>query len=77
LLAQDKYGGFLDKTGQFPKDFAYFAEVMYEALLPLGVKKWLTFNEPLSICHLGYGIGIFAPGEALGSAGTRRCGLSL
>jgi len=64
LPVQDKYGGFLDKTGQFPDDFAYFAEVAYKHFAPYA-QYWVTFNEPLSICQLGYGIGIFAPGELL------------
>jgi hypothetical protein len=27
------------------------------------VKKWITFNEPLSFTWLGYGTGIHAPGR--------------
>ena len=27
------------------------------------VKHWITFNEPLSFCYLGYGTGVNAPGR--------------
>jgi beta-glucosidase/6-phospho-beta-glucosidase/beta-galactosidase len=32
------------------------------------------FNEPMSICQLGYGIGVFAPGVEAGTTGQYKCG---
>jgi len=32
------------------------------------------FNEPMSICQLGYGIGVFAPGVEGGTAAQYKCG---
>jgi beta-glucosidase len=69
---QEAYGGFLDV--QFADDFAHYADLVFGALQPLGVKHWITFSEPLSICQLGYGIGTAAPGVARGSAGQYLCG---
>lgn len=61
---------------QFSEDFIYYADIVFEHLGPL-VKHWLTFNEPMSICHLGYGIGIFAPGVEGGTQGHYKCGHTL
>lgn len=36
-----------------------------------------SFNEPLSICELGYSIGVFAPGVKGGPAGQYKCGHNL
>jgi beta-glucosidase len=71
---QDAYGGFLD--GQLADDYAYYADVVFGALGDL-VGHWLTFSEPMSICQLGYGIGVFAPGVAGGARGQYRCGHTL
>eukprot|EP00877_Chromochloris_zofingiensis_P010272 jgi/Chrzof1/5499/Cz16g05160.t1 len=71
---QDIYGGLMDQ--QFSEDFIYYADIVFEHLGPL-VKHWLTFNEPMSICHLGYGIGIFAPGVEGGTQGHYKCGHTL
>ena len=57
--AQDLYGGFLDF--QLAEDFANYADIVFQHLGPY-VKHWLTFNEPMSICQLGYGVGVHAPG---------------
>lgn len=37
----------------------------------------LSFNEPLSICELGYSVGVFAPGVKGGPAGQYKCGHNL
>lgn len=67
---QDAYGGFLDQ--QLGEDFLYYADIVFEHLGPF-VKHWLTFSEPMSICHLGYGVGAYAPGVAKGVQGQYRC----
>lgn len=36
-----------------------------------------SFNEPLSICELGYSVGVFAPGIKGGPAGQYKCGHNL
>lgn len=71
---QDTYGGFLDY--QLSDDFAYYADIAFEHLGPY-IKHWLTFNEPMSICQLGYGVGIYAPGVERGAYGHYRCGHTL
>lgn len=71
-VLQDKYGGFIDKSGQFVKDFAYYAEAVFKALAPY-TDQFVTFNEPLSICQLGYGISLFAPGAGSGAGAGRVC----
>lgn len=68
---QDLYGGFLDP--QIVEDYVYYAETVFRELGHL-VRHWITFNEPMSICQLGYGIGVFAPGTEAGTAGQYRCG---
>ena len=70
---QDRHGGFMDETGAFQDAFAYYADVLFRELGPY-VKLWMTFNEPLSICELGYSKGVFAPGLKLGNKGQYRCG---
>lgn len=68
---QDTYGGFLDY--QLSDDFVYYADLAFQHLGPY-VKHWLTFSEPMSICQLGYGVGIYAPGVERGSYGQYRSG---
>lgn len=63
---QDTYGGFLEQ--QFAEDFVYYADVVFQHLGPY-VRHWLTFSEPMSICNLGYGVGIHAPGVDKGAEG--------
>lgn len=38
------------------------------------VKVWITFNEPLTFCHEGYGLGIDAPGEQSSGFEDYLCG---
>lgn len=40
--------------------FVEYADFLFETFPE--VKHWLTFNEPLTFCDLGYGVGVFAPG---------------
>lgn len=51
----EAYGG-VTNYERFPDDFAYFAEKSFE-LFGDRVKYWITFNEPISYCVLGYGEG--------------------
>ncbi len=47
----------------FPDAFARYARKVSEALGPLGVKTWMTLNEPMVVIAAGYLNGVFAPGE--------------
>ena len=40
------------------------------------IKNWATFNEPNSLCSLGYAVGAFAPGHKE-TAGSVKCGHNL
>jgi beta-glucosidase len=55
-----RYGGMLDRE-EFPKDFAHYAKVVFEAIPKC--KHWITFNEPWCSAILGYNTGFFAPGR--------------
>jgi beta-glucosidase len=59
---QDEYDGLLDE--RFIEDFAAYSRLCF-SLFGDRVKKWITFNEPWSICYTGYGSykGTFAPGR--------------
>lgn len=46
----------------------YYADIVFQHLGPY-VRHWLTFSEPMSICNLGYGVGIYAPGVEQGTEG--------
>jgi len=43
-------------------EFAKYAQMVFEEFHE-DVSDWATFNEPNSICSLGYSIGAFAPGH--------------
>jgi beta-glucosidase/6-phospho-beta-glucosidase/beta-galactosidase len=58
-VLQDKYKGFLDP--QIQDDFVYYADAVFANLGDL-VDQWMTFNEVISICELGYERDTFAPG---------------
>jgi beta-glucosidase/6-phospho-beta-glucosidase/beta-galactosidase len=73
VAMQDTYGGFLEQ--QLSEDFVYYADIVFKHLGPY-VQHWLTFSEPMSICQLGYGTGVYAPGVAKGAEGQYRCELS-
>lgn len=55
-----RYGGMLNRE-EFPKDFAHYAKVVFEAIPKC--KHWITFNEPWCSAILGYNTGFFAPGR--------------
>jgi beta-glucosidase/6-phospho-beta-glucosidase/beta-galactosidase len=62
-VLQDKYQGFLDPRVQ--DDYLYYADTMFAQLGDL-VDQWMTFNEVISICELGYERDTFAPGVSGG-----------
>ncbi len=58
----DDIGGFLnDDISDY---FEYYTDVVTKALDGL-VKDYITINEPQCILHLGYKVGVFAPGRHL------------
>ncbi|KIZ04410.1 beta-glucosidase [Monoraphidium neglectum] len=73
---QDTIKGFHAEGTAFQDAFVYYADTLFRELGPL-VKLWMTFNEPMSICDLGYGQGVFAPGIKGGAAGQYKCGHNL
>lgn len=59
---QDKYGGF--NSSQLVDDFVYYADTVFSHLGRF-VQRWITFNEPLVTCDLGFKAGerpMVAPG---------------
>jgi beta-glucosidase len=61
-VLQDKYKGFMDP--QIQEDFLYYADAIFANLGDL-VDQWMTFNEVISICELGYERDTFAPGVSM------------
>ena len=51
MCIQDKYGGF--NSSEVVDDFVYYADVVFRELGQY-VTYWITFNEPLVTCTLGY-----------------------
>jgi beta-glucosidase/6-phospho-beta-glucosidase/beta-galactosidase len=51
---QDAYGGFAGS--EVVGDFVYYADAVFSHLGRF-VKKWITFNEPLVTCDLGFKAG--------------------
>lgn len=70
-VLQDKYGGFLSE--QIQRDFLYYADTLFKHLGDL-VDQWITFNEVISICELGYQLDVFAPQANKGLAAKYTCG---
>ena len=56
----ESYGGLLDQTGTFIKDFVYFANICFQNFGDR-VKYWTTFNEPSTPAVNGYEFNVFAP----------------
>jgi len=59
-LPEALQGGWLAPT--IADDFALYANAVFGEFGDR-VKKWITFNEPLSFTWLGYGTGLHAPGR--------------
>lgn len=57
-MLQDKYDGFL--SAEVQTDFMYYADAVFQYLGDI-VDQWMTFNEVISICELGYERDTFAP----------------
>lgn len=57
---QDLYNGWI--SSDIIQDFSLYADACFAAFGDR-VKHWLTFNEPLTFCPLGYGSGSHAPGR--------------
>jgi beta-glucosidase/6-phospho-beta-glucosidase/beta-galactosidase len=53
-VLQDEYGGF--NSSRLVDDFAYYADTVFSHLGRF-VKTWITFNEPLVTCDLGFKAG--------------------
>lgn len=53
-MLQDKYEGF--NSSEVVQDFVYYADVVFQELGQY-MKHWVTFNEPLVTCSLGYYVG--------------------
>lgn len=51
---QDEYAGF--NSSRVVEDFVYYADTVFSHLGRF-VKTWITFNEPLVTCDLGYKYG--------------------
>ena len=61
MMAQDSYGGWLDK--KVVNDFAEYANVAFKAFSDR-VHHFTTFNEPLTFVTAGYREGDHAPGQS-------------
>jgi beta-glucosidase/6-phospho-beta-glucosidase/beta-galactosidase len=70
-VLQDKYGGFL--SPQIQADFLYYADMLFRHLGDI-VDQWMTFNEVISICELGYQVDVFAPQANKGLGAKYTCG---
>ncbi|KAJ3707390.1 hypothetical protein LUZ61_011095 [Rhynchospora tenuis] len=57
---EDKYLGFLSPL--FVEDYANYVEVCFKEFGDR-VKHWITFNEPVIFCSMGYASGTTAPGR--------------
>ena len=53
-MLQDAYGGF--NSSRLVDDFVYYADAVFSHLGRF-VKTWITFNEPLVTCDLGFKAG--------------------
>ncbi|KAH1014875.1 hypothetical protein HUJ05_012687 [Dendroctonus ponderosae] len=63
-------GGWLNP--QIADYFGDYARVVFEHFGPY-VKYWITLNEPLAICSMGYGGDSLAPGKSLVGDGIYQC----
>eukprot|EP00882_Tetradesmus_deserticola_P030742 GHRQ01034661.1.p1 GENE.GHRQ01034661.1~~GHRQ01034661.1.p1 ORF type:complete len:218 (+),score=63.06 GHRQ01034661.1:162-815(+) len=70
-VLEDKYGGFLSSKVQ--DDFLYYADTLFKHLGDI-VDQWMTFNEVISICELGYQLDVFAPQANKGLGAKYTCG---
>lgn len=57
---EDEYEGWL--SPRMERDFLNYADIAFQAF-GNRVKKWITLNEPWTMCTLAYTVGIHAPGR--------------
>lgn len=69
-VLQEKYGGWLSPQSQH--DYLYYADAVFKHLGDL-VDQWMTFNEVISICELGYEQSTFAPAVSVHAACVDSC----
>lgn len=56
LLLQEAYGGF--NSSRVVDDYVYYADVVFKHLgRYVGAGDWISFNEPLVTCDLGFKAG--------------------
>lgn len=60
LMDKTPNGGWLNRS--IIDKFNDFADLCFSSFGDR-VKNWVTFNEPISSCWLGYGVGVHAPGR--------------
>ena len=68
--AQDAYGGF--NSSRVVDDYVYYADQVFSQLGRF-VKTWITFNEPLVTCDMGFKGGEHTPhtlGTTIHNSGT-------
>lgn len=59
LHLQEKYGGFTSR--EIIRDFTRYADFCF-ATFGNKIRHWITINEPLTFCQMGYTYGAHAPG---------------
>lgn len=59
LYMQESYGGWASR--RILDDFVHYADFCFQEF-GSKVQRWITINEPLTFCQLGYGSGSHAPG---------------
>jgi beta-glucosidase len=57
---EDSFGGLL--SPDLEKYFVEYSDILFRSYGDR-VKKWITLNEPWTICFNAYGTGVFAPGR--------------
>lgn len=70
---QDLGGWTNEDTAKYYQDFA---DVCF-SLFGDRVKRWITINEPYSICEITYGYGIGAPHLKSPGIGDYKCGKTI
>ena len=57
---EDEYEGWL--SPRMERDFLNYADIAFQAFGDR-VKKWITLNEPWTMCTIAYTVGSHAPGR--------------
>nr|XP_039253969.1 uncharacterized protein LOC120331019 [Styela clava] len=70
-VLQDEFEGFGSRN--IVEHYAYYADICFKYFGDR-VKHWYTFNEPLTYCWLGHGLGVSAPGMFRMAKGAYDCG---